>query len=218
MLDSDPRSPERGQYGFVQALIQRVAYETLSRRDRKAKHLAAAAYLSERLRHRRGRDRGGDRGSPSRRSARRPGGRRRRARSRRERANGSCARRSGQLRSPPPRTRSVPSRPPSSSPTTRWSARACSSAQASSHVRADRLDVGRGTSPRRIRALRGGGRDARPSAGRRRARRERSTCEARRTRGSSSWRRRSRVLAGDEPDADVAALAAQLGTAPLLRR
>ena len=29
VLDSDPRSPERGQYGFVQALIQRVAYETL---------------------------------------------------------------------------------------------------------------------------------------------------------------------------------------------
>ena len=46
VLDSDPRSPERGQYGFVQALIQRVAYETLSRRDRKAKHLAAATYLS----------------------------------------------------------------------------------------------------------------------------------------------------------------------------
>ena len=44
-LDSDPRSPERGQYGFLQALVQRVAYETLSRRDRKAKHLAAAAYL-----------------------------------------------------------------------------------------------------------------------------------------------------------------------------
>ncbi len=46
VLDTDPRSPERGQYGFVQALIQRVAYETLSRRDRKAKHLAAARYLS----------------------------------------------------------------------------------------------------------------------------------------------------------------------------
>jgi tetratricopeptide (TPR) repeat protein len=45
VLDSDPRSPERGQYGFLQALVQRVAYETLSRRDRKAKHLAAAAYL-----------------------------------------------------------------------------------------------------------------------------------------------------------------------------
>ena len=46
VLDTDPRSPERGQYGFVQALIQRVAYETLSRRDRKAKHVAAASYLA----------------------------------------------------------------------------------------------------------------------------------------------------------------------------
>ncbi len=46
-LDSDPFSPERGQYGFLQALVQRVAYETLARRDRKAKHLAAAAYLAE---------------------------------------------------------------------------------------------------------------------------------------------------------------------------
>jgi len=46
VLDTDPRSPERGQYGFLQALVQRVAYETLSRRDRKAKHLAAAAYLT----------------------------------------------------------------------------------------------------------------------------------------------------------------------------
>jgi predicted ATPase/class 3 adenylate cyclase len=46
-LDSDPFSPERGQYGFLQALVQRVAYDTLSRRDRKAKHLAAARYLAE---------------------------------------------------------------------------------------------------------------------------------------------------------------------------
>jgi tetratricopeptide (TPR) repeat protein len=44
-LDTDPRSPERGQYGFLQALVQRVAYETLSRRDRKSKHLSAARYL-----------------------------------------------------------------------------------------------------------------------------------------------------------------------------
>jgi len=44
-LESDPRSPERGQYGFLQALVQRVAYETLSRHDRKAKHLRAAEYL-----------------------------------------------------------------------------------------------------------------------------------------------------------------------------
>jgi tetratricopeptide (TPR) repeat protein len=42
---SDPRSPERGHYGFLQALVQRVAYETLSRRDRRARHLAAAAFL-----------------------------------------------------------------------------------------------------------------------------------------------------------------------------
>ena len=29
-LQADPRSPERGQYGFVQALVQKVAYEMLS--------------------------------------------------------------------------------------------------------------------------------------------------------------------------------------------
>jgi predicted ATPase len=46
-LDTDPRSPERGQYGFLQALVQRVAYETLARRDRRALHLAAAVYLAE---------------------------------------------------------------------------------------------------------------------------------------------------------------------------
>jgi class 3 adenylate cyclase/tetratricopeptide (TPR) repeat protein len=44
-IQADPRSPERGQYGFLQDLVQRVAYETVSRRDRKAKHLAAARLL-----------------------------------------------------------------------------------------------------------------------------------------------------------------------------
>jgi len=44
-LQTDPRSPERGQYGFLQALVQHVAYETLARRDRKARHLAAAGFL-----------------------------------------------------------------------------------------------------------------------------------------------------------------------------
>jgi class 3 adenylate cyclase/tetratricopeptide (TPR) repeat protein len=44
-FQTDPRSPERGQYGFLQDLVKRVAYETLSRRDRKALHLAAARYL-----------------------------------------------------------------------------------------------------------------------------------------------------------------------------
>ena len=44
-LQSDPRSPEHGQYGFLQELVRHVAYETLSKRDRRAKHLAVAAYL-----------------------------------------------------------------------------------------------------------------------------------------------------------------------------
>ncbi len=44
-LDTDPRSPERGHYGFVQALIREVAYGTLSRRDRRARHLAAARHF-----------------------------------------------------------------------------------------------------------------------------------------------------------------------------
>ena len=44
-VQADPRSPERGQYGFVQDLIKRVAYETLAMRERKARHLAAAAHL-----------------------------------------------------------------------------------------------------------------------------------------------------------------------------
>jgi class 3 adenylate cyclase len=45
VLNVDPRSPERGQYAFVQALIREVAYNTLSRRDRKVRHLAAARYF-----------------------------------------------------------------------------------------------------------------------------------------------------------------------------
>jgi class 3 adenylate cyclase/tetratricopeptide (TPR) repeat protein len=44
-LQADPRSPERGQYAFVQALIREVIYNTLARRDRKVRHLAAARYF-----------------------------------------------------------------------------------------------------------------------------------------------------------------------------
>jgi class 3 adenylate cyclase/tetratricopeptide (TPR) repeat protein len=44
-LQSDPRSPEHGQYGFLQDLVRHVAYETLSKRERKARHLAAAEHL-----------------------------------------------------------------------------------------------------------------------------------------------------------------------------
>src|SRR3954452_5208751 len=43
--DLDPRSAERGQYSFVQALIREVAYNTLARRDRKTRHLAAARFF-----------------------------------------------------------------------------------------------------------------------------------------------------------------------------
>ncbi|MDT7573163.1 MAG: hypothetical protein QOE05_3337, partial [Actinomycetota bacterium] len=45
-LQTDPRSPERGQYRFVQAVVRQVAYDTLSRRDRKARHLAVAQHLA----------------------------------------------------------------------------------------------------------------------------------------------------------------------------
>ncbi len=44
-LVTDPRSPERGQHAFVQALVREVAYNTLSRRDRTVRHLAAARYF-----------------------------------------------------------------------------------------------------------------------------------------------------------------------------
>jgi class 3 adenylate cyclase/tetratricopeptide (TPR) repeat protein len=43
-IEVDPRSPERGQYRFLQGLVRTVAYDTLGRRDRKLRHLACAAY------------------------------------------------------------------------------------------------------------------------------------------------------------------------------
>jgi hypothetical protein len=46
-VEADPRSPERGQFRFVQGLLRTVAYETLSRRDRQSRHLAVAAFLSD---------------------------------------------------------------------------------------------------------------------------------------------------------------------------
>ena len=42
--EDDPRSPERGQYRFVHSLVSEVAHGTLARRDRRARHLAAARY------------------------------------------------------------------------------------------------------------------------------------------------------------------------------
>ena len=43
--DVDPRSPERGQYAFVQSLVREVAYGTLAKRDRRSRHLAAARFF-----------------------------------------------------------------------------------------------------------------------------------------------------------------------------
>jgi class 3 adenylate cyclase/predicted ATPase len=44
-VSADPLSPERGSYGFTQNMLRQVAYDTLSRRDRKARHLKVAAHL-----------------------------------------------------------------------------------------------------------------------------------------------------------------------------
>ncbi len=48
-LQSDPRSPEQGQYTFLQDLLRHVAYETLPKRERREKHLAAAEHLAASL-------------------------------------------------------------------------------------------------------------------------------------------------------------------------
>jgi class 3 adenylate cyclase/tetratricopeptide (TPR) repeat protein len=42
---ADPLSPQRGTYRFAHDMLRQVAYETLSRHDRKARHLAVAEHL-----------------------------------------------------------------------------------------------------------------------------------------------------------------------------
>jgi len=44
-VSADPLSPERGSYRFAQQMLRQVAYDTLSRKDRKTRHLAVAAHL-----------------------------------------------------------------------------------------------------------------------------------------------------------------------------
>ena len=44
-IRADPLSPDRGQYAFAQTLLRTVAYEMLSKRERKPRHLAAAEHL-----------------------------------------------------------------------------------------------------------------------------------------------------------------------------
>jgi len=45
-VQTDPRSPERGQYGFVQDIVRAIARDTLGRRERKRLHLATADHLA----------------------------------------------------------------------------------------------------------------------------------------------------------------------------
>jgi class 3 adenylate cyclase len=44
-VSADPFSPERGSYQFAQQMLRQVAYDTISRRDRKTRHLKVAAHL-----------------------------------------------------------------------------------------------------------------------------------------------------------------------------
>jgi class 3 adenylate cyclase/predicted ATPase len=44
-VSADRLSPEKGSYGFAQTMLRQVAHDTLSRRDRKSRHLKAAAHL-----------------------------------------------------------------------------------------------------------------------------------------------------------------------------
>ena len=46
-VQTDRFSGEHGQLRFVQTVVRQVAYSTLSRRDRRARHLAAAAFLED---------------------------------------------------------------------------------------------------------------------------------------------------------------------------
>jgi class 3 adenylate cyclase/tetratricopeptide (TPR) repeat protein len=45
LSDRDPRSPERGQWAFTQALLREVAYGMLAKPERRARHLAAAHHF-----------------------------------------------------------------------------------------------------------------------------------------------------------------------------
>jgi predicted ATPase/class 3 adenylate cyclase len=48
-ISVDPVLSDRGMYGFLQDLVKKVAYDTMSRRERRVRHLAAAKYLRQTL-------------------------------------------------------------------------------------------------------------------------------------------------------------------------
>jgi class 3 adenylate cyclase len=47
-IETDARSPERGQFQFTQSVIREVAYSTLAKKDRRQRHLGAARYFEGR--------------------------------------------------------------------------------------------------------------------------------------------------------------------------
>lgn len=47
-LETDPRSPERGQYQFVQSLIREVAYGRIAKANRRDRHVAVAEFFQSR--------------------------------------------------------------------------------------------------------------------------------------------------------------------------
>ena len=116
VVQADPRSPEHGQYGFLQDLLRKVAYETLAKPDRKAQAPRGGRTSRAEL--------GGAGGRRGRRlplPRRVRGGTRRRAtrpRSGRRPASSSRAPGSAQRRSAPTRRRSATSARPRSSRTT----------------------------------------------------------------------------------------------------
>ncbi len=44
-IESDTRSPQRGYYRFVQSMIREIAYQRLTREERRIRHIRAAEYL-----------------------------------------------------------------------------------------------------------------------------------------------------------------------------
>jgi class 3 adenylate cyclase/tetratricopeptide (TPR) repeat protein len=46
-VHADPLSPDRGQYAFAQTMLRTVAYDMVSKRERKSLHLAVARYLRD---------------------------------------------------------------------------------------------------------------------------------------------------------------------------
>jgi class 3 adenylate cyclase/tetratricopeptide (TPR) repeat protein len=44
-IEADPRSPERGQYRFLQGVVREITYQSIAKKNRQAKHVAAARYF-----------------------------------------------------------------------------------------------------------------------------------------------------------------------------